>query len=69
MIDISGIEEIQQQALVAILSSRILKKRMKREIPPLLLILEEAHRYIPSGAVNTASKPTIKRVAQEGRKF
>lgn len=69
VIDISGIEEIQQQALVAILSSRILKKRMKREIPPLLLILEEAHRYIPSGAVNTASKPTIKRVAQEGRKF
>lgn len=42
---------------------------MKRDIPPLLLILEEAHRYIPSGAVNTASKPTIKRVAQEGRKF
>ncbi|WP_461465623.1 ATP-binding protein, partial [Methanothermobacter thermautotrophicus] len=69
VIDISGIEEIQQQALVAILSSRILKKRMKGDIPPLLLILEEAHRYIPSGAVNTASKPTIKRVAQEGRKF
>ncbi|MBC7081834.1 MAG: ATP-binding protein [Thermoplasmatales archaeon] len=69
VIDISGIEEIQQQALVAILSSRILKKRMKRDIPPLLLILEEAHRYIPSGSVNTASKPTIKRVAQEGRKF
>lgn len=69
VIDISGIEEIQQQALVAILSSKILKKRMKRDIPPLLLILEEAHRYIPSGAVNTASKPTIKRVAQEGRKF
>ncbi len=69
VIDISGIEAVQQQALVAVLSSRILHKRMKGEIPPLLLILEEAHRYIPSGVVNTASKPTIKRVAQEGRKF
>ncbi|MEM5815573.1 MAG: ATP-binding protein [Candidatus Aenigmatarchaeota archaeon] len=69
VIDISGIEAVQQQALVAVLSSRILHKRMEGKIPPLLLILEEAHRYIPSGTVNTASKPTIKRVAQEGRKF
>lgn len=69
VIDMSGIEAIHQQALVAILSSKILSSRMKDEIPPLLLILEEAHRYIPSGAINTASKPTIKRVAQEGRKF
>lgn len=69
VIDMSGIEVIHQQALMAILSSKILKGRMSGEIPPLLLILEEAHRYIPSGAVSTASKPTIKRVAQEGRKF
>lgn len=69
VLDMSGIELIHQQALMAILSSKILKARMSGEIPPLLLILEEAHRYIPSGAVSTASKPTIKRVAQEGRKF
>lgn len=69
VIDMSGIEVIHQQALMAILSSKILKGRMNGSIPPLLLILEEAHRYIPSGAVSTASKPTIKRVAQEGRKF
>ena len=69
VLDMSGIEVIHQQALMAILSSKILKARMSGEIPPLLLILEEAHRYIPSGAISTASKPTIKRVAQEGRKF
>lgn len=69
IIDMSGIELIHQQALIAVLSSKILKERMLRNIPPLLLILEEAHRYIPSGAINTASKPTIKRIAQEGRKF
>lgn len=69
VIDMSGIEVIHQQTLIAILSSKILKERMQGTIPPLLLILEEAHRYIPSGAVSTASKPTIKRVAQEGRKF
>lgn len=69
VIDMSGIEVIHQQALMAILSSKILKGRMDGSIPPLLLILEEAHRYIPAGAASTASKPTIKRVAQEGRKF
>jgi DNA helicase HerA-like ATPase len=69
VLDMSGIEVIHQQALMAILSSKILKGRMEGTIPPLLLILEEAHRYIPSGAASTASKPTIKRVAQEGRKF
>ena len=69
VIDMSGIEVIHQQALMAILSSKILKARMSGDIPPLLLILEEAHRYIPAGATSTASKPTIKRVAQEGRKF
>lgn len=69
VIDMSGIELIHQQALIAIISSQILDKRMERKIPPVLVVLEEAHRFIPSGAVSTASKPTIKRVAQEGRKF
>lgn len=69
VIDMSGIEVIHQQALMAVLSSKILKERMNGNIPPLLLILEEAHRYIPAGSTSTASKPTIKRVAQEGRKF
>ena len=69
VIDMSGMEVLYQQAFIAIISNKILRGRMRREIPPVLTIFEEAHRYIPSGAEFTASKPTIKRIAQEGRKF
>jgi len=69
VIDMSGMELIYQQALVAIIASKILAGRIDRTIPPVLTIFEEAHRFIPSGAEINASKPTLTRIAQEGRKF
>ena len=69
VIDLSGLQLIYQQAFVAVLSEKILQKRISDEIPPVLCLFEEAHRYIPSGAVTNASKKTLKKIAQEGRKF
>ena len=69
VIDMSGMELIYQQVLIAIIANKILQGRMNREIPPVLTIFEEAHRFIPSGAGLNASKPTLKKIAQEGRKF
>lgn len=69
IIDLAGLSLPHQQALIAVLSSKILDKRMDGTLPPALLIFEEAHRFVPSGGVATASKPTIQRIAQEGRKF
>jgi len=69
VIDLSMIGLHDQQALGAILSTQILKGRIDGEIPPTLVILEEAHRFAPSGHGINASLPTIRRIAQEGRKF
>ncbi|MBD3213360.1 MAG: DUF87 domain-containing protein [Candidatus Lokiarchaeota archaeon] len=69
VIDLSGLQLLYQQTLVAVLAEKILEGRMNKKIPPVLSIFEEAHRFIPSGAVITASKKTLKKVAQEGRKF
>lgn len=69
VIDLSGIQLLYQQALIAVLCNQILELRVMNAIPPVLCIFEEAHRFIPAGNVRTASKPTIKRIAQEGRKF
>jgi len=69
VIDLSGVQLIYQQALVAVIAEKILKSRMSADIPPVLCLFEEAHRFIPSGAQLTASKKTLKKIAQEGRKF
>lgn len=69
IIDLAGLTLPQQQALIAVLSSKILESRIEGTLPPALLLFEEAHRFVPSGGVATASKPTIQRIAQEGRKF
>jgi len=70
VIDLSGLELVDQQAVAAIIAREILDARKKREtnMPPVLLILEEAHSFIPSGAPS-ASSATFKRIAAEGRKF
>lgn len=70
VIDLSGLESVDQQAVAAIIAREILDARKKREghIPPTLLILEEAHSFIPS-KFSSASSNTFKKIAAEGRKF
>jgi DNA helicase HerA-like ATPase len=44
--------------------------RRKNEIPPFLLIIEEAHQFCPEAAHSKAlSKYIIETIAREGRKF
>ena len=69
VVDLAGLSLPHQQALIAVLSSQILEKRMEGGLPPAFLVFEEAHRFVPTGSIATASKPTILKIAQEGRKF
>lgn len=69
IIDISALDQQHQQILVGTICDQILKYRIQDLVPPLLVILEEAHRFIPGRNVASASKPIIRRIAQEGRKF
>ena len=68
IVAMSGRREKIQQFIVTSILQRIFDSRKSREIPPLILIIEEAHRFAPSG--ETASSSAIMRtLAAEGRKF
>ncbi|MEM2112347.1 MAG: ATP-binding protein [Candidatus Bathyarchaeia archaeon] len=69
VIDLSLTPLLEQQAVAAIIGKKILAGRIADEIPPVLLLFEEAHRFAPGGAETSVSLSTMKQIAQEGRKF
>ena len=69
VIDLSLTPILEQQAIAAIIGKKILAGRIADEIPPVLLLFEEAHRFAPGGGESSVSLPTMKQIAQEGRKF
>lgn len=68
VIAMSGVKEKIQQFVVTSILQRIFAARRKNEIPPLILIIEEAHRFAPS-AGTVSSSAIMRTLAAEGRKF
>ena len=68
VIAMSGVKEKIQQFVVTSILQRIFTARKKNEIPPLILIIEEAHRFAPS-AETVSSSAIMRTLAAEGRKF
>ncbi len=61
----------KKQMLVAYLGRKMFNLRRKKELPPFLLLVEEAHNFAPEkvekrGAI---SRAVIETIAREGRKF
>ena len=76
VVDLSGIpNEIAGTASAALVrtlfSIKIWQKEEERENSPVLLICEEAHRYIPNSgeAQYESAQDAIRRIAKEGRKY
>jgi uncharacterized protein len=74
IIDVSGVPSDITSVVVAVLSRMVFDYAIwSRNEPqrPILLICEEAHRYIPSDRVNTgtAVRKILERIAKEGRKY
>ncbi len=73
IIDVSGVPSEITSVVVAMLSRMVFDFAIwSRNEPqrPILLVCEEAHRYIPSGNENTSSVGRILgRIAKEGRKY
>ena len=76
VVDLSGApNEIAGTASAALVrtlfSLKVWQTREERENSPLLLVCEEAHRYIPNSgeAQYGAAQDAIRRVAKEGRKY
>lgn len=69
IIDLStDIPERAKRALVGTILLKIFIARKNKQIPPLLIIVEEAHRFAPQNE-QTFSKMVLRRIAREGRKF
>jgi DNA helicase HerA-like ATPase len=56
---------------VAYIANRIFNERRNKSIPPTVLVLEEAHNFIPQTASKeeSISKSVFRTIAREGRKF
>ena len=69
IIDLSSdIPERARRALIGIILLKLFNARKRKEIPPFLILVEEAHRFAPQNE-NTFSKIMLRRIAREGRKF
>jgi DNA helicase HerA-like ATPase len=70
IIDMTGIQSELQGMIVAKLLTEIFEARKRRLISPGMVVVEEAHNYIPErGSGNAASTGIIRTIAAEGRKF
>jgi hypothetical protein len=74
IIDVSGVPSDITATVVAVLSRMIFDFAIwsrKEKTRPVLLVCEEAHRYIPSDRVSerSAVREVLSRIAKEGRKY
>ncbi|MCJ7443646.1 MAG: ATP-binding protein [Methanotrichaceae archaeon] len=70
VMDMTGIIPELQAMIVAKLLTEIFEARKRQLISPGMLVIEEAHNYIPErGTGNAASTNIIRTIAAEGRKF
>ncbi len=72
VIDLSDIISIRKkQMIVTYFASKLFSERRAKKIAPCMLVLEEAHQFVPESVSREAapSKSIIRTIAREGRKF
>jgi uncharacterized protein len=68
LINLRGVAPDVQELVVARLATTLFENRKKDKIPPLFLVIEEAHNFAPQQGSATCSR-ILKNIASEGRKF
>ncbi|MBU0953394.1 MAG: ATP-binding protein [Nanoarchaeota archaeon] len=72
VIDLSSENSLKKKRLVtAYLAEKLFQFRCNGAIPPFVLVVEEAHQFVPEKAptAQTASRTVLEKIAREGRKF
>ncbi len=72
VVDLSDIVDMKKkQLVVSFFSKKLFSERMKKHVPPFVLVIEEAHQFCPAQAKEerAISKTIIEQIAREGRKF
>ena len=68
IINLKGVSPDIQQMIVKRLATVAFEMRKKNLVPPMMMVVEEAHNYCPQGTAVLSSKP-LATIASEGRKF
>ena len=68
IINLKGVAPDIQQMIVKRLATVAFEMRKKDAVPPMMMVVEEAHNYCPQGTAVLSSKP-LATIASEGRKF
>lgn len=70
LLNLKGVTPDIQQIIVAKICTDLFEKRKKNKIPPLFLIIEEAHNFCPERSFGESpSSYILRNIASEGRKF
>ncbi len=68
IINLRGVPPDIQELVVQRLSMALFELRKRNKIPPLMLVVEEAHNYAPQQGTSSSTK-ILRTIASEGRKF
>jgi DNA helicase HerA-like ATPase len=68
IINLKGTPPDIQELIVNRIATALFELRKINEIPPMLMVVEEAHNYCPQQGVSECSK-ILRTIASEGRKF
>jgi uncharacterized protein len=68
LVNLRGVAPDVQELVVARIATTLFENRKKEKIPPLFLVIEEAHNFAPQQGSATCSR-ILKNIASEGRKF
>lgn len=72
VVDLSDTIDLKRkQIIVSYFAQRIFSERRLKKIPPFLMVLEEAHQFVPQMAKSETaiSRSIVRTIAREGRKF
>lgn len=68
VLNLKGLDTDTQQEIVQTVSNDLFQLRLREQIPPTKLVIEEAHLFAPTGG-KTKTRDIIENIAKEGRKF
>ncbi len=70
IINLKAVEPENAEMTVYLLAKKLFDLRKKNQVPPFLMIMEEAHNFVPEkGFGQAVSNPIMRKIASEGRKF
>ncbi|RLI78747.1 ATPase [Archaeoglobales archaeon] len=70
VLDMRGIPPEHQDLIVSRVCNQLFELRKREEVPPGMIVIEEAHNFIPErGYGKAVSTPILRTIASEGRKF